>query len=66
MSSFTFGFVTSKLQKFNGDGLKITEAKDSTVLSQPEIDIWTLADRQIRLEVRNFLIFRCLRTYSSY
>lgn len=53
MSSFKFGFVISKLQKFNRGNAKVTETIDTTVPLQPEIQIWTLSDRKIPFEVRN-------------
>lgn len=56
MSTFTFGFVMSKLKKCNVGGLKTPRISNLTALAQPEIEIWTLADRQIQFKVRNYLI----------
>ncbi|KAL7740187.1 hypothetical protein ACLKA6_003893 [Drosophila palustris] len=50
MSSFTIGFVISNLKKCNVEGLKTPRISNLTVLEQPEIEIWTLADRQIQFE----------------
>lgn len=53
MSAFTFGFVTTKLEKLKGDDMEKSKSGNSSLAVSPEIRIWTVADRTNQLEVNS-------------
>lgn len=53
MSPFTFGFVTTDLQKLSGDDKDNLKSENSSSSPSPDIRIWTLADPTIQLEVNS-------------
>lgn len=53
MSPFTFGFVTTDLQKLSGDNIDNSKSGNLSSSVSPDIRIWTLADRTNQLEVNS-------------
>lgn len=53
MSPFTFGFVTTRLEKLNGDNMEKLKSENSSLALSPEVRIWTVPDHTNQLEVYN-------------